>query len=197
VQTALASVRLSQGRAGDAIKLAEAALTGSQDVNVRVEAARILLAADRAPRAKTIAAELGKMLSLESQALGLSLDGEIQLQAGDVRGAIASFQQSLKLADAWQTHYLLGRAYLRSESFVEADSEFDACLRRQGEAAALYLDDVPTWRSIAPVYYYQGVTRQGLRRASAADSFRQYLGFKENGDEQNALVADAQKRLAQ
>jgi hypothetical protein len=40
------------------------------------------------------------------------------------------------------------------------------------------------------------VTRQGLRRASAADSFRQYLAFKENGDEQNALVTDAQKRLA-
>jgi hypothetical protein len=103
----------------------------------------------------------------------------------------------LRLGDSWQTHYLLGRAYLRAEAFTEADSEFDACLRRQGEATALYLDDVPTWRSIAPVYYYQGVTRQALRRTSATESFRQYLGFKENGDEQNALVADAKKRLAQ
>jgi tetratricopeptide (TPR) repeat protein len=196
-QTTLATIRLVQGRAADAVKLAEAALATSQDVFPRVEAARVLLAADKAARAKQIAAELDKSVSPDTQALSLALTGEIQLLSGDTRAAIQTLQDSLKLADAWYTHYLLGRAYLRTEAFTEADSEFDACLRRQGEATALYLDDVPTWRSIAPVYYYQGTTRSALKRASAAESFKTFVDLKKGGDERNALVADAEKRLAQ
>jgi tetratricopeptide (TPR) repeat protein/tRNA A-37 threonylcarbamoyl transferase component Bud32 len=197
VNTTLAGVRLSQGRTADAVKLAEGALSATQDAIIRFEAGRIFLAADRAPRAKQVAAELAKSLLPETQALGLTLTGEIELAGGNERAAIQTFQQALKLADAWQTHYLLGRAYLRAEAFTEADSEFDACLRRQGEATAVYLDDVPTWRTIAPVYYYQGVARHALKRASAAESFRAFVAFKDGGDEQNALVADARKRLAQ
>ena len=141
---------------------------------------------------------MDKALNTESQALGLTLAGEIQLVEGNARAAIGSFQQSLKLADAWQTRYLLGRAYVVGEAFAEADSEFDACLRRQGEATAVYLDDVPTWRMIAPVYYYQGVARTALRStAGAAEAFKTFVAFKDGGDEQNALVADARKRLAQ
>ena len=51
---------------------------------------------------------------------------------------------------------------------------------------------------IAPVYYYQGVARAALRsNAGAADAFKTFLAFKDGGDEQNPLVADARKRLAQ
>jgi tetratricopeptide (TPR) repeat protein len=158
----------------------------------------LLLAAGRSPRAKEIATELGKSLSPETQALGLTLAGEMQLVNRDARAAIAMFQQAVKLADAWQTRYLLGRAYLDAGAFPEAESEFDACLRRRGEAAAVYLDDVPTWRLIAPVYYYQGVSRVNLKNTTgAAEAFRAFLAFKDGGDEQNALVADARKRLAQ
>ncbi len=102
------------------------------------------------------------------------------------------------IADAWQTRYLLGRAYLVAAAYTEADAEFDACLTRKGEATAVYLDDVPTWRMIAPVYYYRGVSRAALKStAGAADAFRTFVEFKSGGDENSALVADAQKRLAQ
>ena len=127
-----------------------------------------------------------------------SLPARFNWSGGDARAAIASFQQSLKLADAWQTRYLLGRAYLAGEAFAEADSEFDACLRRKGEATAVFLDDVPTWRVIAPVYYYQGLARIGLKSTTgAAEAFKTFVAFKDGGDEQNPLVADARKRLAQ
>ncbi len=196
VHTTLASVRLSQNRAPDAIKLAETALSLSPDAAIRFEAARVLLAAGRAPRAKEVADELDKSLLPETQALGLTLAGEIQLIAADARSAIGSFQQSLKLADAWQTRYLLGRAYLAGGLFTEADAEFDACVNRKGEATAVYLDDVPTWRLIAPVYYYRGVSRTALKSTSgAADDFKTFLGFKNGGDEQSPLVADVLKRL--
>ena len=170
----------------------------STDATTRFEAGRILLAGGREPRAKEQAAELGKALSAETQALGLTLAGEIQLVRGDARAAIGTFQQSLKLADAWQTRYLLGRAYLAGDAFAEADSEFDACLRRMGEATAVFLDDVPTWRVIAPVYYYQGIARTGLKSTTgAAEAFKIFVAFKDGGDELNPLVADARKRLAQ
>ena len=198
VATTLASVRLAQGRAPDAIKLAEMALQLSPEPFIRYEAGRMMLAAGRAPRAKEIAADLDKSLQPEVQAYGLSLSGEIQLIGGDARGAINQLQQSLKLADAWQTRYLLGRAYLVGELYTEAEAELDRCISRKGEATALYLDDVPTWRVVAPVYYYRGVTRQAMRSAAgAAESFRTFVEFKNGGDEQSPLVADAEKRLAQ
>jgi tetratricopeptide (TPR) repeat protein len=198
IHTTLAGVRLAQGRAADAAKLAEAALQISQDAVTRFESGRVLLAAERAPRARQIAAELDKALSSETQALGLTLAGEIHLVSGnDLRAAINAFQQSLKLADAWQTRYLLGRAYLAAGQFTEATSELDACITRKGEATAVHLDDVPTWRMIAPVYYYQGVARTELKStAGAAEAFRTFLGFKDSGD-QTGLVSDARKRLAQ
>jgi tetratricopeptide (TPR) repeat protein/tRNA A-37 threonylcarbamoyl transferase component Bud32 len=198
VQTTLAGVRLAQGRAPDAIKLAESAHELAPDPLIRFEAGRILLAAGRAARAKEIAAELDKSLSPETQALALTLTGEIQLNAGDLRSAVSTFQQALKLADAWQTRYLLGRAYLQAEAYVQADAEFDACITRRGEATAVYLDDVPTWRLIAPVYYYRGISRTALKSSTgAAEAFRTFLEFKTGGDDHNALADDARKRLAQ
>jgi tetratricopeptide (TPR) repeat protein len=196
--TTLAQARLAQGRSAEALKHADAALLASKDATTRFEAGRVYLAAGRAPKAREQSAELEKSLNTETQALGHTLAGEIQLVEGNARAAIGTFQQSLKLADAWHTRYLLGRAYLIGEAFAEADSEFDTCLRRRGEATAVYLDDVPTWRMIAPVYYYQGVARAALGSASGAtEAFKIFVAFKDGGDEQNPLVADARKRLAQ
>jgi tetratricopeptide (TPR) repeat protein len=142
-------------------------------------------------------AELDKSLVPDTQALGMTLRGEIQLIEGDVRGAVATFVQSLKTSDTWMTRYLLGRAYVQAGEYQDADREFDNCERRKGEATAIYIDDVPTWRLIAPLYYYTGTARAALKRSTAADSFRTFVELKRDGDEKSALVADAEKRLAQ
>jgi eukaryotic-like serine/threonine-protein kinase len=197
VQNTLAAVRLTQGRAPEALKLAEGALGSSTDPITRYEAGRIFAAAGRAPRAKEMAAELDKSLVPDTQALGMTLRGEIQLIEGDVRGAVATFVQSLKTSDTWMTRYLLGRAYAQAGEYQDADREFDNCERRKGEATAIYIDDVPTWRLIAPLYYYTGTARAALKRSTAADSFRAFVELKRDGDEKSALVADAEKRLAQ
>jgi len=198
VHNTLAGVRLTQGRAADAIKLTEGALAANSDSITRYESGRIFAAAGRAARAKGLAADLEKSLVPDTQAYGMTLRGELQLLEGDARAAVQTFQQSLKLADAWQTRYLLGRAYLVAEAYTEADAEFDACISRNGEATAVYLDDVPTWRLMAPVYYYRGVARAALKSTSgASEAFRTFVEFKSGGDENSALVADAQKRLAQ
>jgi tetratricopeptide (TPR) repeat protein len=197
VQTTLAAVRLAQNRTPDAIGLAESAVKSSPDAITRYEAGRVFAAAGRASRAKDMAAELDKSLVPDTQALGLTLGGELLLIEGDIRGAVATLQQSLKVADTWMTRYLLGRAYLQAQEYQDADREFDNCERRQGEATALHIDDVPTWRVIAPLYYYTGVARAALKRSTAADALRTFVEMKRGGDEKNALVADAEKRLAQ
>ena len=196
VQTTLAAVRLAQFKGPEAIKLAEDALKSSSDQVTRYEAGRVFAAASRLPRARELAAELEKSLVPETQALGMALGGEVQLIEGDVRGSVATLQASLKGADTWMTRYLLGRAYLLAGEYTDADREFDTCDRRKGEATAVYIDDVPTWRLVAPLYYYTGITRAELKRSTAADSLRTFVELKKGGDEKSSLVADAEKRLA-
>src|SRR5205085_4829419 len=117
-------------------------LASSTDPVTSYEAGRIFAASGRGPRAKELAAELEKSLVPDTQAYGMTLRGELQLIDNDARGAVSTLQQSLKVADTWQTRYLLGRAYLAAQAFTEADAEFDACVTRKGEATAVYLDDV-------------------------------------------------------
>jgi serine/threonine protein kinase/tetratricopeptide (TPR) repeat protein len=198
VQNTLAAVRLTQGRGPEAIKLADSAIAGSSEAIIRYEAGRIFAAGGRIPLAREIAADLEKSLVPDTQAYGSTLRGEIQLIDGDARGAVQTLQQSLKLSDMWQTRYLLGRAYLTAEAYTEADAEFDACVTRKGEATAVYIDDVPTWRLMAPVYYYRGITRTALKSTGGAtEAFKTFVEFKKDGDERSPLVADARKRLAQ
>ena len=111
----------------------------------------------------------------------------------EARRILAETRQS---ADAWLLRFWLGRAYLALNMFAEADPEFDACLRRRGEAAAVFMDDFPTYHRLLEVYYYQGLAREGLKSPGAVESFKLFLAPKDNGDETGGLVADARKRLA-
>jgi hypothetical protein len=95
----------------------------------------------------------------------------------------------------WLVHYLLGVAYVEAGRFPEAIAEFDVCLKRRGEATAIFLDDVPSFRYWAPVPYWQGRAQEGLGLSGpAADSFKQYLAVRGAADDQ--LTRDAKERLA-
>jgi hypothetical protein len=60
----------------------------------------------------------------------------------------------------------------------------------------VFLDEIPTYRILAPVHYYMGLVRAGLENdRGALDSFRTFVDLKKDGDEQG-LVADARRRLA-
>ena len=60
----------------------------------------------------------------------------------------------------------------------EGDSEFDRCIKRRGEALALFLDEEPTYGYLPFVYYYHGRVRQNLKTAGFQDSYRQYLAIR-------------------
>ena len=97
------------------------------------------------------------------------------------------------LLDTWIGHFDLGRVYFEAGQFAQADSEFDRCIKRRGEALAVFLDEVPTFGYFPPVYYYQGRAREGLNSVGFADSYRTYLNFRGKSTE-DPLVPEVRRR---
>ena len=186
--------RLASGQAARAVAAAERATGMSDDLAVVVSAARVLIEAGEEKKALAAAAQLAARLEPDPQMYAALLQGEADMKRRNYRDAIARLKEARKLADSWLVRYDLGRAYLEAGSFAEADAEFDVCVKRRGEAAAVYLDEVPTFRVFPPVYYYLGRAREGLKSPGAADAFKTFLGFQTG--EGGALAADARRRLA-
>jgi hypothetical protein len=95
----------------------------------------------------------------------------------------------------WLTHFDLGVAYVEAGRFVDAISELDLAQKRRGEATSIFLDDIPTYRMLAPLAYWQGRANEGVGSASAArDAYNAYLAIRGSapGD---PIAADARRRL--
>ena len=190
----LAEVRVLQGRARDAIDLAQKAMRASKGYDVEFLAGRVLADCGQTDHALEIVTKLLQRFDAESLMCARVLEGEVALRKNDPRKAIQRFNTARQFADSWLVRYGLGRAYLQADAAAEADSEFDLCVKRRGEATAVLLDDVPSYRYYAPIEYYQGRVHEALGGAGAAESYKAFLAIKENGEEQG-LVADARRRL--
>jgi tetratricopeptide (TPR) repeat protein len=191
----IAFAHLVGGRNGPAIDAAEKALASSQVVPVRFMAARILVEAGAIARAKTLAAGLVAELPAEPQAYGKIIEGDIALKNGDAREATKILNEANGLIDTWLGRFDLGRAYLEAGALVQADSEFDACLKRRGEALSLLVDEEATYGYFPVVYYYQGRVREGLKNAGFADSYRQYLKIRGASNE-DPLLPEVRRRAS-
>ena len=119
----------------------------------------------------------------------------MSLARGDKPSAIKIFQEAQELLDTWLGRFLLGRAYLEAEAYTEAHSEFELCLKRQGEAASVFLNDLPTYRYFPPAYYYLGRAQEGLGSEAAVESYQKFLKIKEKTAPGDPLAEDARKRL--
>ena len=192
--TTLAEAELVAGETAKAIAAAERASEMSGELAVVVSAARVLIEAGQERKALAAASQLAARLEPDPQMYAALLQGEADMKRRNYRDAITRLREARKLADSWLVRYDLGRAYLEAGSFAEADAEFDVCVKRQGEAAAVYLDEVPTFRVFPPVYYYLGRAREGLKSPGAADAFKTFLGFQTG--EGGTLAADARRRIS-
>jgi tetratricopeptide (TPR) repeat protein/tRNA A-37 threonylcarbamoyl transferase component Bud32 len=191
----LAEVLASLGRPADALKFVEEALSGTSNESVLYSGAMIVLGAGKVERAQSLAATLGAMPSPEPQAYARLVEGEIDLLKGKLPEAIKKFHEAQGQVDTWIGHVALGRAYLAAGQFTEAYSEFESCLKRRGEAASVFLDDLPSMKRLPQVYYYLGRSQEGLKIGAAKESYKKYLEIKilAAGD---PLVEDAKRRLA-
>jgi tetratricopeptide (TPR) repeat protein len=145
-------------------------------------------------KAATIASDLEQSRETDPQAYAKLIEGEIQLRKKNTRDAIKLFQEAQKLADTWLGRFDLGRAYVDDQAYTEASSELDLCLKRRGEATALFLDDIPSYRYFPPVYYFLGRAQEGLKSPGAADSYRTFVSMRSKANS-NPQVADARRRL--
>jgi len=166
-----------------------------RDAHTSFKTARALIESNRANDALKIASQLNTQIESELQMYGKLIEGEALLKSGNAREALNRFETAKNLSDSWLARFDRGRAYLALGAFTEADSDFETCMRRRGEATAAFLDDVPTFHYFPPVYYYLGRAQEGLGSASAAESYKQFVAIKQNGDG-DPLVADARRRLS-
>jgi len=192
--TSLAYAQLLRGQKALAVATAEKALATSTSVPIRFLAARIFVEGDATPKARPLAASFASELSIEPQAYGKIIEGEIALKAGDARQAIRILTEANELLDTWLAHFDLGRAYLSLKAFPQADSEFDRCVKRRGEALSLLIDEQPTSGYFPLALYHQGVAREGLSDPGFRKAYEEYLSIRGNSTE-DALVRDVRKRL--
>jgi len=190
---ALAHTQLLRQQKAAAIKAAESALANSNAMKIRFLAAQVFVEAAEIPKAEKLAAGLASQLPPEPQALAKIIQGEVALKQHDTSRAIKALMDANALLDTWIGRFDLGRAFLEAGSFIEADSEFDKCIKRRGEALSLFLDEAPTYGYLPPVYYYQGRVREGLKTEKFAESYRTYLSIREKAGE-DPLLREVRRR---
>jgi tetratricopeptide (TPR) repeat protein len=192
---ALADAHAASGRETPARDAVQAAVELGRDDATLVGAARAFIQLGQAREPAKIAAELNGGLQPHTRAFGKLLDGELAMKAGRHADALARLREARDLADLWLVREALGRAYFLAGQYPEALSEFDLCLKRQGEATAVFLDDLPTYRLMAPVMYWRARSQEavGLSEA-AAKGFEEFLSSPSRAS--TPFGADAQRRLA-
>ena len=193
---AIAQLQLLRGQREPAMTAANKAISLSQSVPVRVVAARALLDAGDIKKAQKLADGLGSEVQPETQAYAKIIRGDLALQRGDKPEAIDMFTGANQLVDTWLGRFELGRAYLAAGMFVDADSEFDRCLKRRGEALEIFQDSTPTFAYFPELYYYQGRVREGLKSPGFAESYRMYLSIR-GAAKEDPLLADISRRIHQ
>jgi eukaryotic-like serine/threonine-protein kinase len=197
---AVANAQLLRRKKDLAITAAEQALVNSQTGAVRFLAARVFVQAGAGARARIEAARisLGTFVdpsstgaaggvAAEPEAYAKIIEAELALANEDPRQAIKFLTEANTLADTWLGHFDLGLAYLKVPAFAKADSEFDQCFKRRGEAMSLFFDEEPTYGVFPPVFYYQGIAREGLNRPDFNESFRAYMDLRAKSTEDTLL----------
>lgn len=190
----LAQAHLIAGNAAQAAAAAEKAIALDKQPSTLHAAGVVLSEAGQAAKAQALAKQMETSLDSEPQLYGKLLEAEIAYDHGNVKNAVSILKDTQQKTDTWIGHFLLGRSYLEAGMFPEASSEIETCLQRKGEASALYLDDLPTFRFVPPVYYYMGRVQEALNSPAAADSYHAFLAIQGKGS--GKLVADAQKRAS-
>lgn len=167
------------------------------DKGAAFAAARVFLEAKQEGNALEVAKQIGARPEPEPQSLARLLEGEALMAQGNPQEAVQVFQDAQKLSDSWLARLDLGRAYLAAKLYQEAADQFNTCVKRSGEATAVFLDDTPSYRYLPPAYYYLAQAQQGLNSPAAAESYRKFLAIKANADPGDPMVADARRRAAE
>jgi eukaryotic-like serine/threonine-protein kinase len=191
----LSYANLLRGEKSAARSAAEHALANSKSVKIRFLAARTFVEVGELAKARDLASSLSSEIQKSPHVYAKLILGEAALQQHNANQAIELFNEAKERSDTWLGRFDLGRAYLDAGAFTEADAEFERCIQQRGEVLELFMDDVPTYSYLPPVYYYQGRDHEGLKIPDFAEFYRTYLGIRGQST-QDPLVADIRQRLS-
>jgi tetratricopeptide (TPR) repeat protein len=191
----LADTLLLQKQTAQALDTADRAVSLSNKEDILFSAARVYLQAGRENKALELAKELSNQVPPVSHVYARLIEGEKNMVRGDTAEAIRLFREAQSQIDTWLGRLALGKACLEAKAYTDAYSEFEECLKRHGQALAIFLNDVPSYHYFPPVHYYLGRAQEGLGSPAAAESYRTYLRIKEKGEETDPLIEEARKRL--
>ena len=190
----LAEAFLALGNSARAAAAVQHALAASRVETVVLPAARVLASFDR-NRARALAKELRGQTQGYSRAYAEIVDAELALARGAPADAVDSLRLGQRTADPWLLHFQLGVAYTQARRYPEAIVEFDRCTKRRGEATAIFLDDVPSFRYLATLPYWRGRAQEGLENpAQARQNYEQYLMIRSAAGD--AITRDARTRVS-
>jgi tetratricopeptide (TPR) repeat protein len=192
---ALAEAQYARGDAVRAAAALQQARQLSDGPSVLVPAARLLSASGRTADADRIAAVLASELDPRSRAYARVVKARTLLDRGRPAEALDELKEAQRLADLWIVRYLMGVAYVEARAYAEALSELELCVKRRGEATAVFLDDIPTYRYMVPLSYWLGRAHDGLGARDAAERhLRAYLTLRSPATD--PLAKDAAVRVA-
>jgi hypothetical protein len=163
---AIAQAHAAAGNGAAALRDADRALALAATDSVQFSAGQIYAQFGRAPQATKLAEAFSSKLDADAQAYGRLLHAEVALAQKNARVALDDLKEAQRLADTWPGRLLFARTYFELGAFAEASSELDIVTKRRGEATAMFLDDVPTYRVYAQVPTW--VTRVQERLKSQA-----------------------------
>ena len=190
---ALAEALLAQGDNAAALNAVDEGLARTGSNAAVVPAALIYITADRADEALKLADSLSQKLPPQPRAYAALIEALIVLESGNYVQAIEQLTGAVEIADLWLLRFHLGRAYFEAGYFVEALDEFTAARDRHGEATAVFLDDLPTYRFMATLPYWQGRAQAELGMTdAAAENFATFIARRPDG---GPLADDARQRL--
>jgi tetratricopeptide (TPR) repeat protein len=160
----------------------------------QVPAALLYLEHGHVDKARDIGEDLSQQIQTQRRAYGTMILGIIDMQEGRHADAVGKLTAAIGYSDHWLIRFYLGRAYLEAGSAVEAMDEFEILAQRRGEASALFLDDLPTWRYLATLPYWQGRAHDAMGvYHSAREKYATFISQRPAGD---PLAADARQRMA-
>ena len=192
-QIALAETHVAAGDFSRAKFAAARALELSSQSSVRIAAARVYMASGDKEKATELSGELINKIQPQTRAYGLMLQAMLERDGGGHAPAADLLREALELVDLWMVHLELGKTYVEAGLFAEATGEFMICEERRGEAAAIFLNDMPSYRYMAQLRYWQGRAQQGLgMHASSIDGYQTFLDLRPEG---GPLANDVRQRM--
>jgi eukaryotic-like serine/threonine-protein kinase len=143
------------------------------------------------PEARANIAKLKAKLGAEPQMLAKILEAELKTTPGADAERLG--QDAQMLADSWLVHRELGLLYLRERKYVEAESEFEKCISRRGQATALFLDDQPSYGYFPEIFYYLATSQERYGSPEATATYRKFLDIKQTTED--PLVREASRKV--